>query len=73
MKNIMYLSGKNDFLRVKIGVGDKPSPDYDLANWVLSDFSKEDKIKLNKSIDDTFEAVKLMVAGKIEDSMNKYN
>ncbi len=73
MKSIICLSGRDDFLRVKIGVGDKPSPEFDLASWVLSDFSKQDSIKLMKSIDNTFEAVKLIVSGKIEDSMNKYN
>ena len=39
MKNIIYLTGSDQFPRVKIGVGQKPHPDYDLADWVLSAFS----------------------------------
>lgn len=73
LKNIMYLTGKDDFLRVKIGVGAKPSSDWDLADWVLSEFNNDDKIKLGKSIENTFDAVKLMISNKIDDAMNKYN
>ena len=42
LKNIIYLTGRDDFPRVKIGVGEKPHPDYDLADWVLGKFSPED-------------------------------
>ena len=38
LKNIIYLTGSDQFPRVKIGVGAKPHPDYDLAKWVLSRF-----------------------------------
>ena len=41
LKNIIYLLGRDDFARVKLGVGEKPHPDYDLADWVLGRFTKE--------------------------------
>ena len=41
IKSIIYLTGSDVFPRIKLGVGAKPSPDYDLASWVLSRFPKE--------------------------------
>lgn len=73
MRSIIDLTGKDDFPRVKIGVGKKPHPDYDLAKWVLSKFSKEDAEKMKQSAENACECVKLMVQGKTDEAMNKYN
>ena len=43
MKNIIYLSGKDTFPRIKMGVGKKPRPDYNLADWVLSRFTQQEQ------------------------------
>src|SRR5699024_6166811 len=43
MKNILYLSGSDQLPRIKLGVGKKPRPDYDLADWVLSRFTAEEQ------------------------------
>lgn len=43
IKNIIYLSGKDTFPRIKMGVGAKPRPDYNLADWVLSQFTEPEK------------------------------
>ena len=43
MKNIIYLAGSDQFPRIKLGVGKKPHPDYNLADWVLSRFSETEQ------------------------------
>jgi PTH1 family peptidyl-tRNA hydrolase len=73
MKNIIYLSGKDTFPRVKIGIGKKPNPDYDLAAWVLSRFTKDELKTLEKVAENTYDAVKLIMDGKISEAMNRYN
>lgn len=73
IKNIIYLSGSDQFPRIKIGVGQKPHPDYDLAAWVLGKFSKEDALVLEKLLPNAADAAALIVQGKTDDAMNKYN
>lgn len=73
IKNIIALSGQNNFPRVKIGVGKKPHPDYDLADWVLSTFKKDEKAALEKALDKCPDIAKLIVSGKIDQAMNLYN
>ena len=73
MKNIIYLSGKDTFPRVKIGIGKKPNPDYDLAAWVLSKFTKDELKALEKVAENTYDAVQLIMDGKISEAMNRYN
>ncbi|MGN0580192.1 MAG: aminoacyl-tRNA hydrolase [Ruminococcus sp.] len=73
MRSIIDLTGRDDFSRIKIGVGKKPHPDYDLAKWVLGKFNKEDAEKMKRSAVNACECVKLMVCGKTDEAMNKYN
>ena len=73
IKNIIYLSGSDMFPRIKMGVGAKPNPEYNLADWVLGHFKKEDGEKLEKCFDNAVSALELMVDGKIDQAMNKYN
>lgn len=73
MRSIVDLTGRDDFPRIKIGVGGKPHPDYDLAKWVLGKFSKEGAEKIKISAENACECVKLMVQEKTDEAMNKYN
>lgn len=73
LRSICELTGSDDFPRIKIGVGKKPHPDYDLAKWVLGKFSKEDSAKMKISAENACECVKLMVQDKTDEAMNKYN
>lgn len=73
IKNIIYLAGKDTFPRIKMGVGAKPNPQWDLADWVLSRFSQQESIALNEAIDHAASAVALMVNDDIDQAMNKYN
>ena len=73
MRSIIYLSGQDTFPRIKIGIGAKPNPQWELADWVLSRFSKEEMQTLETMFDNANEAVELMVNGRIDRAMNLYN
>jgi len=73
IKSIIAHLGTQDFPRVKIGVGEKPHKEMDLADWVLSKFPQEEQKVLFEKFGDASEAVKLMVSGKFEEAMNKFN
>ena len=73
MKNIIYLSGSQDFPRVKVGIGKKPHPDYDLKDWVLSRFTDSDKKLITAILPDIKRSVELIVSGDIDTAMNLYN
>ena len=73
MKNIIYLSGSDKFPRIKIGIGKKPNPEYDLAAWVLSKFTKDEFKALEKVAENSYDAVGLIMDGNISEAMNRYN
>lgn len=73
MKSIIYLSGSDQFPRVKIGIGAKPAPEWDLADWVLSRFSDDEQKKLAQVFENAAKAVELMADGKIDRAMNLFN
>jgi len=73
MKNIIYLTGSNDFPRVKIGIGHKPRPEMDMADWVLSRFTPGEQKELEALLPDVAQALELIVSGDIETAMNRYN
>ncbi len=73
IKSIISHLGSENFPRVKIGVGAKPHPDYDLADWVLASFKKEDFPALKEAMVNAGEAVKLIVNGNTDKAMNLYN
>ncbi len=73
VKNIIYLTGADTFPRIKIGVGKKPNPQYDLADWVLSHFSKDEFKLMETAFEKACDAVELMVQDKIDEAMNKFN
>lgn len=72
LKSIIGRVG-DTFQRIRVGVGQKPEEDYDLARWVLGKFSKADMEILRKEKEDVFEAVKLMIRDDTEQAMNRFN
>jgi PTH1 family peptidyl-tRNA hydrolase len=72
IKSIIALCGSENFPRVKIGVGAPPRADYDLADWVLSKFSDEDKEKIEPAIKNCAAAVRLILKNQIDKAMNQY-
>ena len=73
IKSIIHHLNSNEFPRVKIGVGAKPNPDYDLADWVLGNIPKNDQEVMISCIENTYESVKLMVDGNANKAMEKFN
>ena len=73
LKNIIYLLGRDDFARVKLGVGEKPHPDYDLADWVLSRFTNDEMKTLKTVSENVTDAVELLLSGAPDKAMNRYN
>ena len=69
---ISHISSEN-FPRFRIGVGEKPSKDYDLAAWVLGVFPKEDQEALMKCFEKVNDALPLVLDTRISDAMSKYN
>lgn len=73
IKSIISHLGTEEFSRIKLGIGRKPHPDYDLADWVLSSFSKQDLINLREVVDKACKALELLVDDKIDLAMSEYN
>ncbi len=73
MKDIIELMGDNNIARIKIGVGQKPHPDYNLADWVLSKFPDSDKDNLDAALLKATKAAKEIISKGIDSAMNKYN
>lgn len=73
MRSIIQLSGSQSFPRIKIGIGEKPNPDWDLADWVLSRFTNDEMKKLDEIFDNASKAVELIIDGKTDRAMNLYN
>lgn len=73
MRSIITLTGSDQFPRIKLGVGEKPHPDYDLAAWVLSKFTKEEQPVMVDAARRAADAACLIVQGEIEKAMNQYS
>ncbi|MBD5501840.1 MAG: aminoacyl-tRNA hydrolase [Lachnospiraceae bacterium] len=72
LKNIIAHLGHEEFIRIKLGVGDKPAG-YDLADYVLGRFGKEEEKILAESRTDAVLAVETIMEDGIDKAMNKYN
>ena len=73
LKSVIECLPGDDFPRIKIGVGQKPSPDYDLADWVLGKLPKDHSDAIAARHDDILDASRLIADGKIDDAMQKYS
>lgn len=73
IKSIISHLSSEEFPRVKIGVGKKPNPEYDLVSWVLGRFPKEQEADLKSALENTTKALHLIVSGEIDKAMNLYN
>lgn len=72
IKNIIANLGGDTFMRIKIGVGEKPKG-YDLADYVLGHFTKEELAVMHESLEKVDGAVNLMIEDKVDEAMNQYN
>ena len=73
LKSIIARLGGENFPRIRIGVGAKPRPDYDLADWVLGKFPPEDAKAMADRYPDLEAAAKLIMDGKLGLAQSKYN
>ena len=73
IKSILYQLGSDAFPRIKIGVGKKPHPEMDLADWVLSDFTAGEQKRLFELFGNVAEAAKMIVNGDIDGAMNRFS
>lgn len=73
IRNIIELCGSDSFPRIKIGVGEKPHKDYNLADWVLGNFSKEDNEVLLPTLNKTKDICQSLICEDIQKTMGKFN
>jgi PTH1 family peptidyl-tRNA hydrolase len=73
LRSIIGLIGSDQFPRVRIGIGAKPHPAYDLADWVLSKYKKDEQPLMQGAFENAAAAAKLVIAGKVDEAMNKYS
>ena len=73
IKSIIQEVGSQAFPRVKIGVGAKPNPEYDLANWVLSAFSAQEEKALAVSLSNAADAALSIIDRGVPETANRFN
>jgi PTH1 family peptidyl-tRNA hydrolase len=73
LRSIIGQLHSDQFPRLKIGVGQKPHPDYDLADWVLGKFSKEDRKLLDQTIERALDALECAISQGLDKAMSRYN
>lgn len=73
LRSIIGQLHSDQFPRLKIGVGAKPHPDYDMADWVLGRFSKEDRKAIDVAIDRALDAMECLFTQGIDKAMSRYN
>lgn len=73
VKNIIFMLGSDEFPRIKVGVGAKPHPDYDLADWVLSNVTQEEMPAMTDAVDRAVLAVSELIQNGVPAATQKYN
>lgn len=73
LKDIILKLGSDQFPRVRFGVGEKPNPEMDLADWVLGKFTPEEGRLLYEQLRHAPDACALIMAGNIEEAMSRFN
>ena len=73
LKSIIAQLGSDRFPRLKIGVGEKPHPDYDMADWVLSKFAGADRQMIEEAMKRAAAAVECLLRDGADQAMNKFN
>ena len=72
LKNIIQHLGHDTFMRIKMGVGEKPKG-YDLADYVLGHFTREERKVMDEAAKSAVEAIRMMMAGDVDKAMNLFN
>lgn len=72
MKNIIARIGTEEFMRIRVGIGEKPQG-WDLADYVTSRFTREERAEVEQAMELALDAAALMVGGRAQEAMNRYN
>lgn len=73
LKSIIQQLGTEQFPRIKLGVGNKPHPDYDLADWVLGKFSPEDSKKMDEAARRAADAIVCIISEGFDRASNQFS
>lgn len=73
LKSIIELTGEDGFPRIKLGIGKKPHPNYNLADWVTSRFTDGEMKLMQEAFEKAVDAIELIVANQTDKAMNLYN
>ncbi|MBR1932044.1 MAG: aminoacyl-tRNA hydrolase [Lachnospiraceae bacterium] len=72
LKNIISHLGHDSFMRIKMGVGEKPKG-YDLADYVLGHFSKDERVRMDEAVSRATDAIRMILTEGPDAAMNTYN
>ena len=73
LKNIIYLLNSENFPRIRLGVGGKPHPDYDMADWVLGTPQGEDRKAIDGAVERCAQAVECVIRDGPQQAMSRFN
>lgn len=73
LKSVIARLGTDQFPRIRLGVGDKPHPDYDMADWVLSAFKDQDAADMELVAKKAADAVECYITEGADRAMNRFN
>lgn len=73
LKSIIQQLGTDQFPRIKLGVGAKPHPDYDLADWVLGKFSPPDSKRMDEAVQQTAQAIEVLLREGFDKASNRFS
>ena len=73
LRSIITLMNSDDFPRIRFGIGKKPHPDYDLADWVLSEFTKDEQKQLFAAFEKAYDGAVKILQGDVDGAMQLCN
>ena len=73
LRSIITLMNSDDFPRIRFGIGKKPHPDYDLADWVLSEFTKDEQKLLFTAFEKAYDGAVKILQGDVDGAMQLCN
>ena len=73
LRSIIEHAASDNFPRIRLGVGKKPHPDYDMADWVLGNFSESDKKAIFDCFVTAYEGLEKILSGDVDGAMQVCN
>ena len=73
LRSIIYHLNSDNFPRIRVGIGEKPNPDYDLASWVLSKFTQDEQKILFEKFDTVMKGIEMIIKGDVDGAMSFCN